>query len=657
MSVIGNNDNTTGKAGQVRNDFSLLTDDDLFLFNEGSHFRLFDKFGGHCVTVDSEFGAYFALWAPNAREVAVIGDFNGWNKDTHHLRPRGSSGIWEGLIPGVGKGAHYKYHITSQYNNYQVEKTDPFAVYNEIPPKTASIVWDFDYEWGDDHWMGEREKKRPAKGPMSIYEMHLGSWKREWQEGGRSLSYKELAERLSDYLVRMNFTHVQFLPVMEHPFFGSWGYQCTGFFAPSSRFGQPEEFMFLVDHLHRKGIGVILDWVPSHFPTDGHGLSYFDGTHLYEHQDPKKGFHPDWNSYIFNYDRNEVQSFLLSSAVYWVEKFHVDGLRVDAVASMLYLDYSRKEGEWIPNEYGGNENLGAIKFLRRFNEEIYKNYPGVETIAEESTAWPMVSRPTYLGGLGFGMKWDMGWMHDSLKYFQTDPLFRRYHHNQLTFRMMYAFTENFVLSLSHDEVVHGKGSLLGKMPGDEWQKFANLRLLFGYMYTQAGKKLMFMGGEFGQWSEWNHDGELDWKLLDFPYHVGIHRWVEDLNRTYRDEVSLHELDFEEQGFQWIDCNDYENSVLTYLRKGDSEKEMAVVACNFTPEPRRNYRVGVDKGGWWKEIINSDSTIYGGSGQGNIGGAEAAPVRAHGRRFSINLTLPPLAIVILKWSGDQSAYAD
>lgn len=652
MSLTGSPDNNTEKAKPVRNDFSLLTEDDLFLFNEGSHFRLFDKLGGHCVTVDNQFGAYFALWAPNAKQVAVIGDFNGWNKDTHHLRARGSSGIWEGFIPGVGKGAHYKYYITSQYNNYQVEKADPFAVYNEISPKTASILWDFDYKWEDDHWMRERENKQAAKAPMSIYEMHVGSWKREWEEAGRSLSYKELAERLSDYLVRMNFTHVQFLPVMEHPFFGSWGYQCTGFFAPSSRFGPPEDFMFLVDHLHRNRVGVILDWVPSHFPTDGHGLSYFDGTHLYEHQDPKKGFHPDWNSYIFNYDRNEVQSFLLSSAVFWMEKFHADGLRVDAVASMLYLDYSRKEGEWIPNEYGGNENLGAIKFLRRFNEEIYKNYPGAETIAEESTAWPMVSRPTYLGGLGFGMKWDMGWMHDSLSYFQTDPLFRRYHHNQLTFRMMYAFTENFVLSLSHDEVVHGKGSLLGKMPGDEWRKFANLRLLFGYMYTQAGKKLMFMGGEFGQWSEWNHDGELDWKLLDYPNHVGVHRWVEDLNRTYRDEKCLHELDFEQEGFEWIDCNDYENSVLTYLRKGASNKEIAVVACNFTPQPQHNYRIGVDKAGWWKEIINSDSTIYGGSGQGNIGGAEAAPVKAHGRRFSINLTLPPLAIIILKWAGEE-----
>ncbi|HLG44450.1 MAG TPA: 1,4-alpha-glucan branching protein GlgB, partial [Nitrospirales bacterium] len=487
-----------------------LTKDDVYLFNEGTHFHLFEKLGSRPVHRDGEEGTYFAVWAPNAEEVSVIGMFNDWKRGAHPLHMKDSSGIWEGFLPGVKKGTLYKYYIRSRFEGFEVEKTDPFAVFNEIPPKTASIVWDLEYQWRDQEWMEIRGRRNALDAPMSIYEMHLGSWKRVPEEGNRSLSYRELAATLPAYLSETGFTHVEFLPIMDHPFFGSWGYQTTGYFAPSGCYGTPQDLMYLIDELHRHGIGVILDWVPSHFPTDGHGLSYFDGTHLFEHADPRQGFHPDWNTYIFNYGRNEVRSFLISSALFWLDKYHVDGLRVDAVASMLYLDYSRKEGEWVPNQYGGRENLEAIGFLRRFNEEVYKAHPDVQTMAEESTAWPMVSRPTYVGGLGFGLKWDMGWMHDTLVYMSQDPYFRKYHHNKLTFRMLYAFQENFVLPLSHDEVVYGKGSLLGKMPGDDWQKFANLRLLFGYMYAQAAKKLIFMGGEFGQWREWTHDGSLEW---------------------------------------------------------------------------------------------------------------------------------------------------
>ena len=494
------------------------------------------------MTFNGQSGTYFAVWAPDARKVSVIGDFNGWNRTSHPLQPRGQSGIWEGFVPGVGKGALYKYHIKSRYRGYKVDKADPFGFYHETPPKTASIVWDIGYNWGDKEWLEKRHGHNALDAPMAIYEVHLGSWRRVPEEDNRPLTYRELAPQLAEYVKQMGFTHVEFLPVMEHPFFGSWGYQTTGYFAPTSRYGTPQDFMFLIDYLHQHDIGVILDWVPSHFPTDEHGLGFFDGTHLYEHAYPQKGFHPDWSSYIFNYGRNEVQSFLLSSALFWLDKYHVDGLRVDAVASMLYLDYSRKNGEWMPNKYGGRENLEAIAFLRRFNEEVYKNYPDVQTIAEESTAWPMVSRPTYVGGLGFGMKWDMGWMHDTLEYITKDPIYRKYHHNELTFRMLYAFTENFVLPLSHDEVVHGKGSLLGKMPGDDWQKFANLRLLLGYMYAQPGKKLLFMGAELGQWQEWHHDESLDWHLLEYQRHAGIKKWVEDLNRLYRSEPALYELD-------------------------------------------------------------------------------------------------------------------
>jgi 1,4-alpha-glucan branching enzyme len=632
--------NVTAKMGEL----SLLTQEDVYLFNEGSHFHLYNKLGAHPARQDGVTGAYFAVWAPDAEEVSVVGVFNGWKPGAHPLHMREHSGIWEGFLPGVEKGALYKYHIRSQRDSYQVEKTDPFAIFNEIPPKTASIVWDCDYGWRDGEWMHTRGKRNALDAPMSIYEMHIGSWKRVPEEGNRSLSYRELAAVLPGYLQEMNFTHVEFLPIMDHPFFGSWGYQTTGYFAPSGCYGTPQDLMFLIDELHRHEIGVILDWVPSHFPTDAHGLSYFDGTHLYEHADPRQGYHPDWQTYIFNFGRNEVRSFLISSALFWLEKYHVDGIRVDAVASTLYLDYSRKEGEWIPNQYGGRENLEAIGFLRRLNEEVYKNFPDVQTIAEESTSWPMVSKPTYLGGLGFGLKWDMGWMHDTLEYMSQDSYFRRYHHDKLTFRMLYAFHENFVLPLSHDEVVYGKGSLLGKMPGDDWQKFANLRLLFGYMYAQAAKKLLFMGGEIGQRSEWAHDRSVEWHLLEQPAHSGMQRWVMDLNQLYRDEPALHERDLDPAGFEWIDCADVESSVISLLRKGKDPNAMMLVACNFTPVPRHNYRIGAPRGGFWKEVLNSDATIYGGSGWGNFGGIDASPIPLHGRSHSLTLTLPPLSIM-------------
>ncbi|MGZ8459660.1 MAG: 1,4-alpha-glucan branching protein GlgB [Candidatus Deferrimicrobiaceae bacterium] len=631
----------------MRYDVTLLSDQDLYLFNEGSHYRLYEKLGSHFMTVDGEEGTSFAVWAPNAKEVFVTGSFNGWNPGSHPLRTKGVSGIWEGFIPGVMRGSAYKYHVVSRWNEYRYDKADPFAFHGEVPPDTGSVVWDLWYDWEDGEWMRDRGGKNGAGSPISIYEMHLGSWMRDPGKGNRMLSYRELAPRLVEYLTKMNFTHVEFLPVMEHPFYGSWGYQVTGFFAPTSRYGTPQDFMCLIDILHRHGIGVILDWIPSHFTKDGHGLNYFDGTHLFEHADPRQGHHPDWDTQIFNYGRKEVQSFLLSSAYFWLDVFHADGLRVDAVASMLYLDYSRKEGEWIPNRYGGRENLEAIAFLRRFNEDVYRGRPDIVTIAEESTAWPMVSRPTNLGGLGFGMKWDMGWMHDTLVYMGHDPVHRKYHHDMLSFRMVYAFSENFILSLSHDEVVHGKGSLLGKMPGDTWQKFANLRLLYGYMYGQPGKKLLFMGGEFGQRREWNHDDGLDWHLLADPSHAGLSRWVEDVNALYRREPALHELDFDPAGFEWVDSHDAEQSVLTFLRKGRSTGDIILVVCNFTPVPRRNYRAGVPRGGFWREILNSDGQEYGGSGQGNIGGADAAPIAAHGRLHALTITVPPLSTVFFK----------
>ncbi len=623
---------------------SLLTPFDLHLFNEGSHSHLYEKLGAH-ISKDPE-GTSFAVWAPNADWVSVIGDFNGWNRDSNKLVPREQSGIWEGFIPGVGHGALYKYHVHSRVTRTGADKADPFAVFAEQPPRQASVVWDLSYGWGDAEWLSSRQRANSRQAPWSVYEVHLGSWMRVPEEDNRWLTYRELAPHLADYAHRLGFTHVEFMPVTEHPFYGSWGYQVTGYFAPTSRYGTPQDFMFLVDHLHQHGIGVILDWVPSHFPSDEFGLQYFDGTHLYEHADPRLGVHPDWGSSIFNYGRNEVRGFLLSSALSWLNRYHADGLRVDAVASMLYLDYSRKQGQWLPNKFGGNENLEAIDFLRRFNIEVYKEHPDVQTIAEESTSWPLVSRPTYLGGLGFGMKWDMGWMHDTLSYMSKDPVHRRFEHHQLTFRALYAFTENYMLPLSHDEVVHGKGSLLSKMPGDDWQKFANLRLLLAYMYAVPGKKLLFMGAEFGQWSEWNHEASLDWHLLDEPMHDGLSRWTGDLNRVMRDEKPLHELDFDPAGFAWIDITDAEQSVISFMRRS-SRDELIVAVFNFTPVPRHNYQVGVPSPGRWLELLNSDAPIYGGSGQGNLGGVEAAPIGKHGHLHSLNLTLPPLGALFLK----------
>jgi len=629
-------------------DVSLFTDYDIYLFKQGNHFRLHEKLGAHLMTVNNIQGAFFGVWAPNAANVSVIGDFNGWNTETHPLRMReDGSGIWEGFIPHIKQGSLYKYHIVSKYNHYEVDKGDPYAFYWEVSPKTASIVWDLSYEWKDSAWMTNRYKSNNLQSPFSIYEVHLGSWRRVPEENNRFLTYREMADYLVKYVKDMGFTHVEFMPLMEHPFYGSWGYQTLGYFAPSSRYGTPQDFMYLIDCLHQHGIGVILDWVPSHFPNDEYGLAYFDGTYLYEHAEPKKRFHPEWNSYIFNHGRYEVRAFLISSALFWLEKYHIDGLRVDAVASMLYLDYGRKEGEWVPNEYGGRENLDAICFLQKFNEIVYKNHPDIQTIAEESTAWPMVTRPTYVGGLGFGMKWNMGWMHDTLEYFSKEPIYRKYHHNQLTFSIWYAFSENFLLPLSHDEVVHGKGSLLSKMAGDDWQKFANLRLLFGYMYTHPGKKLLFMGGEFGQWQEWYHEESLHWHLLEYPHHQGIQKWIRDLNHFYRNEPALYELDFQPEGFEWIDFSNWEESIIIFVRRDKSTKDIILVVCNFTPVPRYNYRVGVPEGGFWKEALNSDAQVYGGSGHGNLGGAEAAPIPWHGKNYSLSLTLPPLGVLIFK----------
>jgi 1,4-alpha-glucan branching enzyme len=627
--------------------FSLITDYDIHLFKSGKHFKLYEKLGAHAAKHEGVDGVYFAVWAPNAKQVSVIGHFNHWSKDSHQLHPRwDESGIWEGFFPEVKHGEAYKYAILSNTGEW-LDKADPFATFAEQPPRTASIVWEPKYEWKDQEWMEQRKKAVGSSQPYSVYEVHIGSWRKKFDNGERSLSYPELAEELVKYVKDMNFTHVEFLPVMEHPFFGSWGYQLTGYFAPTSRFGSPEDFMYLVDSFHRAGIGVILDWVPSHFPGDAHGLYKFDGTHLYEHADPRKGFHPDWSSYIFNYGRNEVRSFLISNALFWLERYHIDGLRVDAVASMLYLDYSRKAGEWIPNQYGGNENLEAISFLKEMNEVVYAAYPDAVTIAEESTSWSGVSRPTFLGGLGFGQKWMMGWMHDTLSYFKKDPIHRKYHQNDITFSIMYAFTENFMLPLSHDEVVHGKGSLLGRMPGDEWQRFANLRCLFTYMYMHPGTKLLFMGGEIGQFAEWNHDKGLDWWLLDHAPHQGIQRLMKDLNKFYKTEKGLYQYGFEQRGFRWIDYNDRENSVMSFQRQADTKEDLLIVVCNFTPGVRYHYRVGVPHRGLWKEVFNSDDQKYGGSGVLNTGLLTTSPVKYHGGDYSISLTLPPLAVSVLK----------
>jgi 1,4-alpha-glucan branching enzyme len=630
----------------------LFGDQDLHLFNEGAHVRAYRRLGSHLATLEGQDGVAFAVWAPNARDVAVVGDFNRWDTRANRLRVLATSGIWHGFVPGLEQGTLYKYRVSCS-DGSTVDKADPYAFRQEMPPRTGSMVWDLEYAWSDQEWMrarAARAARAALSSPISIYEVHLGSWRRVPEEGDRSLSYREAAPLLADYVQRMGFTHVELLPVMEHPFYGSWGYQTTGYFAPSSRYGSPQDLMFLVDTLHQRGIGVIFDWVPSHFPTDEHGLACFDGTHLYEHADRRQGHQPDWDSLVFNYGRHEVRSFLMSSALYWLDVYHADGLRVDAVASMLYLDYSRREGEWVPNAHGGRENLEAIEFLRLLNRHVYKEHPDVQTVAEESTAWPMVSRPLYLGGLGFGLKWDMGWMHDMLAYMAEDPIHRKYHHHRLTFRPMYAFTENFVLPLSHDEVVHGKGSLLDKMPGQGSQRFANLRLLLAALYAQPGKKLLFMGGEFGQGLEWSHERSLDWHLLRVGLHTGVQAWVEDLNRQYRELPALHALDCAPAGFEWVDCRDAEKAVVSFLRRGAAGDPPVLVVLNFTPVPRTNYRVGVPRAGHWREVLNSDAPRYAGSGWGNFGGVEAAPVPAHGRTHSLTLTLPPLGGLFLVAGG-------
>jgi 1,4-alpha-glucan branching enzyme len=624
----------------------VISEYDVYLFREGKHFTLYDKLGAHVMEFNNTSGTFFAVWAPNAKSVSVIGNFNGWKKEANILKHRDDgSGIWEGFIPGVGKGEAYKYFIVSLHNGYTVEKADPVANYNEPPPKTASVVWEHRYPWNDAKWMKKREKVNSLDSPFSVYEVHLESWRRKPEEKNRSLFYPELAEELAAYVKEMGYTHIELMPVTEYPFSGSWGYQVTGFFSPTSRFGNPDEFMYFVDYLHQNDIGIIMDWVPSHFPGDLHGLHYFDGTYLFEHQDPRQGYHPDWNSYIFNYGRNEIRNFLISSAHCWLDRYHLDGLRVDAVASMLYLDYSRKEGEWIPNHYGGRENLDAILFMRDLNESVFARFPDVQTIAEESTAWPMVTRPVYTGGLGFGMKWNMGWMHDSLKYFSNEPVHRSYHHNQLTFSLMYAFNENFMLSLSHDEVVHGKGSLVNKMPGDHWQKFANLRALFAFMFAHPGKKLHFMGMELGQWKEWNHDSSLDWHLLDFEPHQGLQFFIKDLNSVYRRFPALYENDFSGEGFRWIDANDSAHSVFSFVRYGKDKSNPVLVVANLTPVPRSNYRLGVPEDTVWYEIINSDAKQYWGSGMGNFGKVASSPVPYHNEDQSINILLPPLGVVM------------
>ena len=623
----------------------MLTEHDIYLFREGTHGSLFDGFGCHLHPGGA--GASFAVWAPNAAKVSVIGDWNGWGTSDDALAPRwDGSGIWEGSIPAVRHGQAYKYRITSRWNDFSVEKADPLGFFSELPPATGSRVWSLDWEWRDGEWMASRGQRNGLAAPISIYEVHLGSWRRK---DGNLLNYRELAHELARYVRDTGFTHVELMPITEHPFYGSWGYQTTGYFAATARYGTPQDLMYFVDHLHQNGIGVILDWVPSHFPTDAHGLIYFDGTHLYEHADGRQGFHPEWNSAIFNYGRNEVRAFLRSSALFWLKHYHIDGLRVDAVASMLYLDYARKAGEWIPNRYGGRENLEATEFLRALNKAVYRDHPDATMIAEESTAWPMVSRPTDMGGLGFGMKWNMGWMHDTLAYFSQDPVYRRYHHGQLTFSLIYAFNENFVLPLSHDEVVYGKGALIGKMPGDDWQKFANLRALFGYMWGHPGKKLLFMGCEFAQRREWTHEGELEWWVSSLPEHAGVHRLVRDLNAVYRNEPALHQLDFGQDGFEWLDVDNADASVLAFLRKaGDSPP--VLVVCNLTPVPRHNYLVGVPKRGIWREVLNSDAHEYGGAGWGNMGGVESVPVANRGRVESLNLTLPPLSTLMLRWES-------
>jgi 1,4-alpha-glucan branching enzyme len=623
---------------------SLFTDFDIDLFKAGKHYKLYEKLGAHLIELNGVKGVYFAVWAPTAQAVSVVGDFNYWTQGEHVLQVRwDSSGIWEGFIPNLEQGSLYKYKIQSNIDGVVTEKADPFSLYCEKSPHTASVVWDLNYNWKDNKWMESRAAHNALTKPYSVYEVHLGSWKRG--PHNRFLTYVELADELVQYVKETGFTHVEFMPIMEYPYDPSWGYQLTGYFAPTSRFGKPQDFMFLVDKFHQAGIGVILDWVPSHFPDDAHGLGFYDGSHLYEHPDRRKGYHPDWKSLVFNYGRNEVRAFLISNAVFWLQQYHVDGLRVDAVASMLYLDYSRKDGEWEPNVYGGRENLDTMSFLKEFNEVIYANFDGVQTIAEESTSFPMVSRPTSVGGLGFGMKWMMGWMHDTLAYFQKETVYRKYHQNELTFSMTYAFTENFMLPFSHDEVVYGKKSIASKLPGDEWQKFANLRLLYGYMFTHPGTKLLFMGCEFGQSDEWSFEKSLDWHLLDYDTHLGIKRIITDLNQLYKTQPALYEKQFTKEGFEWINYSDHQNAVLSYIRKGNDPKEYVVVVCNFTQVVRENYRIGLSQKGNLVELFNSDSPLYGGSGVVQSGSLKIEASPYDGRDYSIELTLPPLSVTV------------
>ncbi len=631
----------------IHHDFSLFTDYDIYLFKEGKHTELYKKFGAHIVKNDNKEGVYFSVWAPNAKSVSVRGDFNNYDTDSHPLKLReDESGIWEGFIEGVKQGLTYKYHIRSKFHNIVHDKSDPYGFYWETPPKSATRIWNIEnYRWKDEKWMKKRHKHNALNAPISIYEVHLGSWRRKVEEKNRYLTYRELADELAEYLKEMNYTHVELLPVTEHPFEGSWGYQVTGYYAPTARFGEPEDFMYFVDTMHKNGIGVIMDWVPSHFAVDMHGLINFDGTALYEHEDPRQGYHPEWGSIIFNYGRNEVKAFLISNALFWLEKYHIDGIRVDAVASMLYLNYARKEGEWIPNKYGGNENLEAIEFLKELNTSMYTKFNDIVSIAEESTAWPMVTKPPYMGGLGFEFKWNMGWMHDTLSYFKKDPIYRQFHHDRLTFTIWYAFDENFLLPLSHDEVVHMKGSLINKMPGLYDDKFANLRALFAYMTAHPGKKLLFMGGEIAQFAEWNYKQSLDWNVLDYPLHRGVQKLIKDLNRLYQDEEALYLYDIDRKGFEWIDYTDHQNNIISFMRKSD--KESIVIVCNFSPVERIDYKVGVNEEGMYKEIFNSDSSAYGGRNIGNMGGKKADKIPMHGKEYSLNLTLPPLGVLYLK----------
>jgi 1,4-alpha-glucan branching enzyme len=637
---------TDGGAYEIEDPYRFkpqLGELDLYLLGEGTHYQAYNQLGAHLTTIDGVAGVRFAVWAPNAERVSVVGGWNDWDGRVHPMHKYG--GIWELFIPGLREGTIYKYEIRS-YNGQSFPKADPYGFACELRPQTASVVWNIDkHRWSDADWLQQRPQRQALDAPIAIYECHLGSWRRG--DGNRYLTYSELAEHLAPYVKELGYTHIELMPVSEYPFDGSWGYQTTGYFAPTSRFGTPDDFQMFVDRCHAAGIGIIIDWVPAHFPKDGHGLVYFDGTHLYEHADPRQGAHPDWGTLIFNYGRNEVRNFLLSNALFWLDKYHIDGFRVDAVSSMLYLDYGRNAGEWVPNQYGGRENLDAVEFLRQFNTLVHGQYPGVLTVAEESTAWPKVSRPVYDGGLGFSLKWNMGWMHDTLDYASKDPIYRRFHHNQLTFSMMYAFSENFVLALSHDEVVHLKRSLLGKMPGDDWQKFANLRTLYSYMYAHPGKKLLFMGGEFGQWSEWNHDHGLDWHLTGWDWHQGVQRLITDLNRLYRDEPALHAIDFDWQGFDWLQADDAANSIFAWARRGLTPDDTIVAVCNWTPVVHQAYRIGVPQPGFYREVFNSDAAVYGGSNVGNAGGVTASETSTNGQPYTVQLHVPPLGVVLLK----------